>query len=200
MSKKTDDKITRLAQERFKQAVDAESSNRARAIADIRFVNLDEQWDTRTKTDRENNGRPCMVINKCQGVTKQIKNDSRQNKPRIKVRPADSKADPKIAELLNGLIRNIENASDADAAYDTGIDSAVDGGWGYWRVVTEYADDDVFDQDIRIRRIVNPFSVYLDPSAKEADKSDARWGFITEVLTRKEFEAAYPKSDVVGFS
>jgi hypothetical protein len=189
--------IVTLAKERFRQAVDSEASNRSRALDSIRFVDLGEQWDSRTKQDRETNGRPCMVINKCAGVVKKIANDARQNKPRIKVRPSDSKADPQIADILNGLIRNIENLSDADAAYDTGIDQAIKGGWGYWRVVTDYSDNDVFEQDIFIRRIVNQFSVYLDPHTKEADRSDARWGFVTEVLARKEFEKQYPKADAV---
>lgn len=197
------DKDTALivrAQEFFKQAQDAENDNRLRAVEDIRFVDLDEQWDAATLKSRQDNGRPCMVINKCAAVVKQISNDARQNKPRIKVRPADDKADPELAELLNGLIRNIENASDADAAYDTGIDSAIKGGWGYWRVVTEYCDDDVFEQDIRIKRIVNPFSVYMDPAAKEADRSDAKGCIITEVMDKKAFEDAYPDVDTSGWN
>lgn len=195
---KDHDDIVAAAKERFKQASDAEAKNRIRAIEDIRFVDLDEQWDTRTRQDRERNGRPCMVINKCSGVVRQVVNDARQNKPRIKVRAADKKA--QLAELYNGLIRNIENASDADSAYDLGIDQAAKGGWGFWRVVTEYAADDVFEQDIRIRRIVNPFSVYIDPAAKLADKSDMRWAFICEVMERKEFERQYPKADTTDWS
>ena len=193
----TEDGLVRLAKERFSQAVDAESNNRLRAVADIRFVELDEQWDAATRLEREADGRPCMVINKVQGVAKQISNDARQSKPRIKVRPNDSGASAEVAEIYNGMIRQIENASDADAAYATGIEQAIKGGWGYWRVVADYVDDDVFEQDLFVRRIVNQFSVYLDPGAKEADKSDAGWGFITEVLTRKEFEAQYPDADAV---
>lgn len=186
-----------LAKKRFKQADEAESTNRARSLEDERFVNLDDQWTAEELTERT--GRPCIVINKCNTNNKQIKNDARQNKPRIKVRPADSKADPKVAEIFNGIIRSIENASDADAAYDNGIDNAVDGGWGYWRVVTEYCDDDVFEQDIRIKRIVNRFSVYMDPNAREADRSDAKWCFITEVISQDEFKEQFPDIDVTDW-
>jgi hypothetical protein len=196
-AKKNED-IVAAAKERFKQGVDAESDNRGRAIEDIRFVELDEQWDKKTRTEREGKGRPCMVINKCAAVKRQVVNDARQNKPRIKVRPADKKA--QLAELYNGLIRNIENESDADAAYDIGIDHAAAGGWGYWRVVTEYADDDVFEQNIRVRRITNQFSVYIDPAAKLADKSDMRWAFVVENMDRKEFERQFPKADTTGWN
>lgn len=194
-SKKHED-LVKTAQERWKQASDAENHNRIQALEDIRFVELDEQWSQTDLAMRQ--GRPCMVINKCAGVVRQVVNDARQNKPRIKVRPNDKKA--KLAELFNGLIRDIENSSDADSAYDLGIDQAAKGGWGYWRVVTEYDGDDVFEQKICIKRIVNQFSVYLDPSAKQADKSDMRWAFISDVMDRKEFERQYPDEDTTGWN
>lgn len=196
--KQTNKDLEALAQDRFKQAMDSESDNRERSIEGIRFVDLDEQWGQQDLNNRI--GRPSLVINKCAGVVRQISNDERMLKPRIKVRPADSAASPEIAEIFNGLIRNIENLSDADSAYDMGGDQAIKGGWGYWRVMTDYAGDDAFEQDIFIRRIVNQFSVYMDPGAKEADKSDAHWCFITEVMTEKEFEARYPKAPTTGFS
>ena len=194
------DDLVKEAQKRFKQAMDAESDNRERAIEDFRFVALGEQWNHGDKMQREADGRPCMVVNKCAGVSKQVVGDARQNKPSIKIRPADNQASQEVAELLTGLIRNIENSCDAEAAYDTGIECAVNGGWGYWRVRTDYADEDVFDQDIVIDRIVNPFTVYLDPRAKKADKSDAKWGFITEYLTKDDFEDQYPNVDITSWS
>lgn len=197
MAEKDYTSLLTLAKKRFKQADEAESTNRARSLEDERFVNLDDQWTNDELVERD--GRPCIVINKCNTNNKQIKNDARQNKPRIKVRPADSKADPKTAEIFNGIIRSIENASDADSAYDNGIDNAVDGGWGYWRVVTEYCDDDVFEQDIRIKRIVNRFSVYMDPNAREADKSDAKWCFITEVISHDEFKEQFKDIEITDW-
>lgn len=184
--------IVKAAQDFFRQSSAAESENRERAVEDLRFVDLGEQWDDATKNEREEDGRPCFVINKVAGSIRQIVNDARQNKPRIKIRPVDDKADPKVAELLTGLIRNIENDSDADAAYDTGIEFAAKAGWGYWRVLTEYAEEGVFEQDIRIARITNPFSVYDDPQAKEADRSDRDKIIISETLPRSDFEEQYP--------
>jgi hypothetical protein len=195
---KTNEDIESLARDRFKQALDSESDNRERSIEGIRFVDLDEQWGQQDLNNRI--GRPSLVINKCAGVVRQISNDERMLKPRIKVRPADSAATPEMAEIFNGLIKNIENMSDADSAYDMGGDQAIKGGWGYWRVITDYADDEAFEQDIIIKRIVNQFSVYMDPGAKEADKSDARWCFITETITEKEFKAKYPDVPTTGFA
>jgi hypothetical protein len=192
MAKKKHDEIIQLALERFGESMTAEDANRESSLSDIRFEN-GEQWDSQSLKERE--GRPCLVINKTAGVVKQIIGDARQNRPRIKVRPVDDHSDPKTAELLTGLIRNIENVSDAEAAYDNGFESAVRGGYGYWRVLTDYADDLTFEQDIMIRRIVNPHAVYFDQAAVETDYSDARYAFICETMTREEFENTYPNAE-----
>src|SRR6185295_5440028 len=65
-------------------------------------------------------------------------------------------------------------------------------GIGYWRVVTEYAGDDSFDQELFIRRIRNPLTVYLDPDIKELDGSDAKFGFIFDDMRREDFNRKYP--------
>lgn len=191
MNKKDTDQFLADARKYFSESQKAEADNRQLALEDIKFENGD-QW----LKSEDRAGRPCPVVNKVAGTVKQIVGDARQNRPRIKVRPVDSFADPKVAELYTGLIRNIENLSDADSAYDTGIEQAVRGGIGYWRVLTDYSRDDTFDQDILIRRIINPFSVWYDQGASEADFSDARYCFVTDVLTREEFEAKYPKANI----
>ena len=86
--------------------------------------------------------------------------------------PADSGADPETAEVMNDLIRNIEYSSSADVAYDTAVDCAVNGGWGYIRVGIDYAYHDSFDMDLTIDRVANPLSVYGDPRSTAADSSD----------------------------
>lgn len=195
MSKDTD-QFLRDARKRFDESQTAEQDNRTDALDDQQFEN-GEQWTEADKQARA--GRPCPVINKAAGSVKQILGDARQNRPKIKVRPCDSQADPKTAELLSGLIRNIENISDAEAAYDYGHECAVRGGYGFWRVLTDYSSDDAFDQDILIKRIVNPFSVYFDPNCEETDFSDAQYAFICETLTKEEFKAKYPSAEPVDW-
>jgi hypothetical protein len=124
------------------------------------------------KQQRQREQRPCLTFNKMPAFIRQVVNDARQNKPAIKVHPQDSNADPHTAEIINGLIRNIETTSDADVAYDTAIEHAVGQGFGFWRINTAYTTDDAFDQDIVIERISNPFTVYGDPRSTAADSSD----------------------------
>lgn len=175
----------------FELAQETEKENRQLALEDIRFARAGDQWPDDIKSQREQEGRPCLTINKMPAFIRQVVNDARQNKPQIKVYPVDSGADPETAKVVNGLIRNIERASKADIAYDTAVESAVSGAFGYMRVNLDYAYDDVFDLDIAVDRVENPFSIYGDPYSTSADGSDWNDAFVTERLSKKEFEARY---------
>ncbi len=140
------------------------------------------------KRQREIDGRPCLTINRLPSMVRQVLNDARQNKPSIKVHPVDSGATRETAQIIDGLIRNIEYTSSADVAYDTALDNAVTGGFGYFRITTDYADDDQFDQDIKIERISNPLNVYGDEKSTCADSSDWNKCFITENYDDETFD------------
>jgi hypothetical protein len=183
------------ARKRFDRAVEAESENRHMAVDDLKFKNGD-QWPEQIKAARSQEKRPCLTINKMKTFVHQITNDQRQNRPAINVSPVGDRSDPETAKMLRGLIKQIERQSNADIAYDTGFDNAVSNGWGYWRVITEYENDKTFDQVLRVKRIRNPFRVYLDPDRQEPDGSDSQWGFITDMVTRTEFKENWPKAEL----
>lgn len=179
------------ALEEFRLSEDAESENRKQWIDDVRFARLGEHWPAGVKRQRETDGRPCLTINRLPSMLRQVLNDARQNKPSIKVHPVDSGAKRETAEIYNGLIRNIEYTSSADIAYDTALDNAVTGGFGYFRITTDYACDDEFEQDIFIERIVNPLTVYGDENSMCADSSDWNKAFVTELYTLEQFGARW---------
>jgi len=197
MPNKPDDLILEI-RDRFREAYDYADPYYTEMIEDLEFLNGD-QWPSSVKADRLADGRPCLQINKLPAFVDQLDGDMRQNTPAIKIKPVDSGADPDTAEVLTGLIRNIENQSMAKVAYATARLSAIQCGRGAWRVVTEYADDDVFEQDIRIKRIRNPFTVFWDPASQEWDRSDARYCFVTEKISREEFKRQYPKASTQEF-
>ena len=195
----SDSDILKDAKDWLEKCRDAEAENRETAKDDIRFARLGEQWPSQVKASREAESRPCLTINRMPTFIRQVVNDARQNKPSIVVKPADSGADPDTAEVINGLIRNIEYTSNADVAYDTAIESAVSGGFGYIRVKTDYAYDDVFDLDILIERVSNQFSVFGDPNSTAADSSDWNIALVTERLPKAEFKRRYGDKANVDF-
>ncbi len=196
---KTED-ILKDAKEAFDLAREHEAENRREALDDIRFARLGEQWPDKVRKDRELDGRPCLTINRLPAFIRQVVNDARQNKPAISCHPVDDAADAETAEIFNGLIRNIEQSSDAEVAYDTALDFAVTGGFGYFRINTRYAGDDGFDQDLVIERVANPFSIYGDPNSTAADSSDWNSAFVVDTLPKAAFEARWKGAQAVDWS
>lgn len=201
MSNKDDADFLATARARFKQAMDVLSQTRTSELDDLRFAagspDNGWQWPDQIRLGRTNdvNGaRPCLTMNKLPQHIKQVTNDQRQNRPTVRVLPVDDKSDPEVAEMLNGIIRHIEVNSDADIAYDTACESQVTVGEGYFRVLTDYCDEMSFDQDLKIGRIRNPFSVYMDPLIQDPSGADQQWCFITETMSKEEFKAQFPKA------
>jgi hypothetical protein len=137
-------------------------------------------------------------MNKLPQHVRQVTNDQRQNRPSIKVIPVDDQADPEMAEIYDGLVRHIEYISDADVAYDTACENQVVYGEGYIRLLTEYCDENSFDQDIKIGRVRNAFSVYMDPTIQDPCGSDAKWCFITEDILKEDYERMFPDANPIS--
>jgi hypothetical protein len=186
-----DSDILADGKEAYRIGIDAERDNRDAYIEDYRFARLDEHWPEDVLKQRQLDGKPSLTIPRLPPFIRQIVNDSRQNRPRIRVKPVDSFADPKTALVLDGLILNIEQASNAAVAYDTAIDCAVSGGFGYFRIDVEYANDAAFNKELRINRIANPLSVVGDPYSQAADSSDWNNAFVTTLIPKDVFERKY---------
>ena len=195
----SDDDILAEAKDAFRLAADAEAENRREALDDLRFARLGEQWPEKVRRERDLEGRPCLTINRLPAFIRQVVNDARQNKPAIAVHPVGSGADPETAEVFNGLIRHIEQSSDAEVAYDTALDFAVTCGLGYFRINTRYGAGDTFDQDLAIERVANPFSVYGDPESTAADSGDWNTAFVVDSLSRDAFEARWKGADAADW-
>ena len=196
-------KLVGQAKDDFKNAYSWESQARLNFEYDYKFANGDThnkyQWDNDLIVARELDDKPCLTINKVQQHNLMVINDAKQNKPGVRIRPVGDQASFEGAQIYQELIYHIEYISNAENVYDSAVAFQVQAGWGYWRVDTDYIADDSFDQEIYIRHIKDPRSVYLDPDINELDGSDARWGLIFEDMDRKLFGKKYPKfSGVVG--
>lgn len=188
-----DDGLLKQIREFTDQAISAESDNRNAAVADLQFL-AGDQWPEQIRRQRQLEGRPCLTFNRLPTYLNQVTNDQRQNKSGIKVHPVGGGADIETAELYQGMIRHIENDSNADIAYDTAVNSAASIGFGFWRVITEYESPTSFDQVLRFQRVRDALKVYFDPASVEADGSDAKRVAIVSDTPRAEFERQYPEA------
>jgi hypothetical protein len=192
------------ADSRIQEAIDflkfsneADTENRQKGLDDLKFSSGD-QWPIEVQNSRHLEARPCLTINKLDAYVRQIVNQMRQSRPRMRAHSMNSEANAKVADIITGIFKHIEVNSDADTAYDTAGEYAVRIGWGYWRVITDYVREDSFDQEIFIRPIDNPFSVYFDPNSIQPDGSDAEKVLITTLMSKDDFRIQYPGADDGG--
>jgi hypothetical protein len=188
----------KLAQTRWKLASDAEASSRRDSLEDLDF-SIGKQWPATVLAQRELDGRPCLTMNRQPQFVRQITNEQRQQRPALQINPVGDGATTDLAKIFQGCVRHIEVISDAEVPRDTAFDSMVRIGFGHWRIVTEEVGPDG-EQEIKIKRILNAFTVYWDPNSVEADRSDAKWCFIVEDLPPEEYKHQFPKSTLAGLS
>jgi hypothetical protein len=188
----------REARERFTTAESYDSENRDAAIEDLEFL-AGDQWDDSVKASRLKQGRPCLTINQAPQFIAQVAGDIRINRPAIKVRPAED-GDEDVAEVRQGIIRNIEQQSNAQMVYAQAGTMQAACGIGNFRLGLEYAGDDTFDRDIHVSLIPDPLAVVWDPLSIEPTGKDARFCFVIDEMPRKDFEAKYPDAQPSALS
>ena len=217
MANSKDMKLLEEAREQAKLSEDHYKNARDSALADLNFLYSEDQWDAEVKESRGQ--RPTLNANDLPIFLDQLVGDQRQNRAGIKVHPVDSNSDPQKAEVIGGLIRNIEHLSDAHVAYDRALEFTAGGGYaGAIRVITQYETEDVFDtdgglsyeysgemgqelfnQEIRIIPVDNPLNVLYDPNAKLWHKNDGDFMFYYDDIFHETFKKKYPKAQIIDF-
>lgn len=185
-----DEDLLKRIREFTDRAISGENENRMNAVADLQFL-AGDQWPAKIAAQREAEGRPVLKFNRLTTFLHQVTNDQRQNEVGVQVHAVGNGADKKAAEIYQGLIRRIEDSSNAEVAYDTAVNSAAAIGFGFWRLITEYESPTSFDQVIKFQRLRDALKVYFGPSV-EADGSDVKEVVIVSDVARAEFERTYP--------
>jgi len=167
---------------------------RAQCLADRRFYSIaGAQWEGALSEQFEN--RPKLEVNKVHLGVMRIINEYRNNRITVDFVPKDGATDDDLADTCDGLYRADEQDSCADEAYDNAFEEAVGGGFGAWRLRTEYEDpedDDDERQRIRIEPIYDADKfVFFDQNAKRQDKSDAAYCFVLTAMTPEAFADEY---------
>lgn len=185
---------------RQKLAEENEGDNRTRGLEATAFVN-GQQWPTDIYNQRANvEKRPTLTINHSATFAQRLKNQLRQQRPRIKCHPVGGGSRIEDAEVVTGLMRHIETLSNASVAYDNGVESAINIGWGYWRIVADYIAPDSFDQELLIKPVQNTFTVYDDPMSIMPAGEDRRWLLISEEMARSEYRRRYRDAENAEWS
>ena len=167
---------------------------RAQCLADRRFYSIaGAQWEGALSEQFEN--RPKLEVNKVHLGVMRIINEYRNNRITVDFVPKDGATDDDLADTCDGLYRADEQDSCADEAYDNAFEEAVGGGFGAWRLRTEYEDPED-DEDERQRIRIEPIYdadkfVFFDQNAKRQDKSDSTYCFVLTAMTPEAFADEY---------
>ncbi len=177
------------ARKQFGRLHKDDEHNRERARTSLEFTHDigAGQWDQADRDQRATEGRPCLTSNKLEKFSSSVANAERDQRTAGNVIPVDDEGDIETASIIAGILRNIEHASDAEQIYTMAGEQAIAGGFGFWRIKTEELDDSLDGQELFLVAIKNQFAVYLDP--------DGMFGFITEKMTKDEFEYQYPDAE-----
>ena len=196
--------IVKEAKECLKEGEAWEAEARVRFDFDYKFANGDYhnqyQWDSDLVLKRELEDKPVLTVNKVQQHNLLIINDGKQNKSGIKIRPVGDEASFEGAEMYQEIVEHIEYISSAENVYDSARTWQVEAGMGYWHVTTDFISDKTFDQEIYIKHIRDPRSVYRDTNIVELDGSDARWAIIFEDIDKKLYQKQNPQFATIGSS
>jgi len=186
----SEEDFLREAREEFAADAAYDRINREAALEDLQFA-AGDQWDPLVRADREKKGRPCLTINVLPQFIGQVMGDRRINETSIKVLPKKD-ATLEQAEIRGVIIKSIEAYSRADRVYDAACEDQVTCGISNFRVDLDYAENDVFDQDIFIRHIPNPLAVIWDRMSVDNTGRDARHVFVQDAMPRKVYEQRFP--------
>jgi len=182
--------VHQRAMERFDSVAVPQQEMRAQSLEARRFVTIPgAMWEGAWGEQFENSPRP--EVDKITKSLEKIETDYKENRIVVDFVPATSSADEMTAETLDGMYRADSYHYKAMQARDNAFQEAIRGGFGAWRLTTDYADP--YDPESDAQR-VNPGmtivdadqSVYFDIGSKLYDKSDAKWAFVVVAEARAE--------------
>lgn len=194
------EEIHAKALKRYARGYAKDETNKEKAYQDLKFLADEDQWTVEALAIRTDEQRPCLILNKCPQFVRQVTGDIRQMRPAVKVTPVDSAADEKVAaKTMPGLIRYVENRSDAKAIYYSTADQQVGGGIGHFKVITEYSSARTFDQEMRIAPIEDGIAVVWDADAILPTREDGTHCFVPFERAKDTAEEEYPDGDFTEF-
>jgi hypothetical protein len=103
-----------------------------------------------------------------------------------RIRPTSSRACCGTSSTVRGR----------SAVYARAAESQVACGIGHWRVLTEYASESTFNQEIRIAPVSDMVFVLWDPDSLQLTRSDAEWCHVPVDISADLFKRRYPEGTV----
>lgn len=184
----------------LKAAQESDHDNREMVKEADHFLNKrDGQWEPEIIAKFKN--KPRYTFDECNPIVDDIMGEMEAMDFNIHVSPAGGDSSKKTAQQFEGIIRTIENISNARFVYNDSARIMVGTGLDGWRVVQDYRDDDTFQQDLLIKPIPDfGDAVWFDPNAVKRDMSDSEFAWQITSLSHAAYKKKYPKGSECSVS
>jgi hypothetical protein len=182
----------------LEKAQDAEKDRRdAVKEAALFLTERDGQWDQISWQKMD--GRFRGTFDMCTPIVDGISGEIDQADFSLRVRPSGGIASEDTAKVIDGLIRNIRNISNAENVFNKSARRNIVSGFDAWEVVQDWVDGNSFDQDLFIRWIPNASdAVWFDLASTEPDRSDANWGIKLIAIPTDDYRAKWPEGSEIS--
>lgn len=188
LDKKHSDIISRL-----EDAQEADFDNREMVREADHFLNTRwGQWEQ--SIIRRFGTKPKYTFDEVNPIIDDIMGEMEAAEFNCRVTPSSAGASKKTALIYEGLIRTLENISNAYHTYNRAARIMIGTGIDGWRVIQAFRDDNSFQQDLLIKKIPNfQDTCWFDPDAVEPTMEDAEEAWLLTSMTRRHYDQKYPK-------
>lgn len=172
-------------------AQEAEWDQRQAAREAIVFLNdRNGQWEPFWWNSCD--GKPRYTFDMTSPIVDQHMRQIEESSFDIRVSPAGGEATKETAQIYDGVIRNIENMSNAGHVYKAVARGMIASGFDAFRIVQKYVDSDSFDQDLIVEHVPNAIDrVWFGPSESQ-DRSDAPWSIVLHAMSKADYDVKWP--------
>jgi len=168
-----------------------QEKNERESSGEQRTFMLNTMWDDKIKAKMER--RYLGEFDQITPILDQITGEMTNSEFAINVSPAGGGATESTAETYAGLIRNIENISNADQIYSAVGETMVMCGLDGFEILQKFVDANTVDQDLVFEPVSDWYkSVWFDVASIKQDKSDANWGVKLKELPMANYLKRFP--------
>jgi len=173
--------------------MDVDRDNRVQVKEANSFVDKkDGQWEPDVL--QASNGKPRYTFDMTTPIINQIAGGIELAAFGINIDPAGGEASKDQASILDGLVRQIQNQSEAVHTFNMSARSMTTSGLGGWQVVQRVQEGNSFNQDLAIEAIPNfAERVFFDAATQMQDNSDARRVTVLSSIAPGVYKKKFPK-------
>lgn len=174
---------------------EADTDQRQKARECINFTTQDKgQWEDDVASTFDDEGRPMYTFDRTTPLIDLIVGKIEQSEFSPKVYSNGDEADNGLAEIRNGMIRAVMNASDVPFQLKRVARKLCHTGFDVLRLRHDYISEESFDQDLTIEMVPNAIDrVWFDPNSEEQDHSDAEWCVVLQTISKERFKKEFGK-------